>query len=117
VAQWVGGRFKRLDDSDKIFRNVNTEELEYAPSLSADQLELTFTRSRINIKDGEFCGMISRILVASRRSLNEPFGEPQWIKAITGLVEGPTFTPDNKILYYHKKEAGTFRLYQVTRMD
>ncbi len=116
VAQWVGGRFKRLDDSDKIFRNVNTEELEYAPSLSADQLELSFTRSRINIKDGRVRGMISRILVASRRSLNEPFGEPQWIKAITGLVEGPTFTPDKKILYYHKKEAGTFRLYRVRRM-
>ena len=59
--------------------------------------------------------MISRILVATRRSRNEPFGEPRWIKAITGLVEGSTITPDREILYYHKKEAGTFRLYKVKR--
>ncbi len=116
VAQWIGGRFERLDDSDKIFRNINTEELEYAPSLSADQLELSFTRSRIIIKNGNFRGMVSRILVASRQSLKEPFGEPRWIRTITGLVEGPTFTPDKKILYYHKQEAGTFRLYGVRRM-
>lgn len=116
VAQWVEDRFERRDDSDKIFRNINTEELEYAPSLSADQLELSFTRSRIIIKDGNFRGMVSRILVASRQSLKEPFGEPRWIRTITGLVEGPTFTPDKKILYYHKQEAGTFRLYGVRRM-
>lgn len=116
VAQWIGGRFERRDDSDKIFRNVNTGELEYAPSLSADQLELSFTRSKIIIKDGNFRGMVSRILMASRQSLKEPFGEPRWIRAITGLVEGPTVTPDKKILYYHKQEAGTFRLYRVRRM-
>ncbi len=116
VAQWVEDRFERRDDSEKIFRNINTEELEYAPSLSADQLELSFTRSRIIIKNGNFRGMVSRILVASRQSLKEPFGEPRWIRTITGLVEGPTFTPDKKILYYHKQETGTFRLYGVRRM-
>jgi hypothetical protein len=117
VAQWVGDRFERRDDSDQIFRNINTGELEYAPSLSADQLELSFTRSRINIKDGKFRGLISRILVATRQSPNQPFGEPRRIKAITGFVEGSTVTPDRKTLYYHKKEAGTFRLYQVTKKN
>ncbi len=117
VAQWVEGRFERRDDSDQIFRNINTEELEYAPSLSADQLQLSFTRSKIKIIDGKFRGMVSRILMANRRSTNEPFGKPRWIKAITGLVEGSTVTPDNKILYYHKKEAGTFHLYQVRRIQ
>jgi hypothetical protein len=115
VAQWVSGRFERLDGSDAIFRNINTAELEYAPSLSADQLELSFTRSRLDIKDGKLRGMTSRILVATRQSTNEPFGEPRWIKAITGLVEGSTITPDKGTLYYHKKEAGTFRLYKVNR--
>jgi hypothetical protein len=115
VAHWVGGRFQRLDDSDKIFCNINTGELEYAPSLSADQLTLSFTRARIIIKDGNFRGMISRILVATRQAPNESFGEPRWIKAINGLVEGSTITPDKKILYYHKKEGDTFRLYRVRR--
>ena len=116
VAQMVGARFERMGDSDEIFRNVNTGELGYAPSLSADQLELSFTRARLDIRDGKLRGMISRILVATRSSKNKPFGEPQWIKAITGLVEGSTITPDKKILYYHKKEAGAFRLYRVRRI-
>ena len=116
VAQWVGGRYERQEDSDAIFRNVNTGELEYAPSLSADQLVLAFTRGQLHIKDGKLRGMTSRILLASRKSTREPFGQPQWIKAITGFVEGPTFTPDRKILYYHKREAGTFHLYGVSKV-
>jgi len=115
VAQWVGGRFERLDGSEGIFRNINTKDLEYAPSLSADQLVLSFTRARLNIKDGKFLGITSRILVANRQSLNEPFDEPLWIRAITGFVEGSTIAPDKKILYYHKKEADTFRLYGARR--
>lgn len=115
VAQWRRNRFERRDDSDEIFRNINTEELEYAPSVSADQLMLSFTRARINIKDGKILGATSRILVATRQSPDQPFGKPQWIRAITGFVEGSTITPDKKILYYHKKEDGTFRLYGVSR--
>jgi len=115
VAQWVGDRFERQDDSDAIFRNINTEELEYAPSVSADQRMLSFTRGRLTFKDGEFRGMTSRILVATRQSANEPFGKPRRIRAVTGFVEGSTITPDKKILYYHKQEADTFRLYGVRR--
>ena len=115
MARWVGDRFKQQVDSDEIFRKVNTGELEYAPSLSADQLVLAFTRGRLNIKEGKLRGMTSRILLATRKSVDQPFDEPRWIKAITGLVEGPTFTPDQKIIYYHKKENKTFRLYGVER--
>ncbi|MDH3256483.1 MAG: hypothetical protein OEM27_02600, partial [Nitrospinota bacterium] len=96
VAHWTGGRFERRDNSDAIFHNINTGELEYAPSLSADQLELSFTRSNIKIIDGKFRGVVSRILVATRQSPREPFGEPRWIRAITGFVEGSTITPDKK---------------------
>jgi len=115
VAQWVGDRFERRDDSDTIFQNINTEELEYAPSVSADQRMLSFTRGRLTFKGGEFRGMTSRILVATRQSANEPFGKPRRIRAVTGFVEGSTITPDKKILYYHKQEADTFRLYGVRR--
>jgi hypothetical protein len=116
VAQWVGGRFERRDDSDAIFRNINTDDLEYAPSVSADQLMLSFTRGSLTFKDGKFRGMTSRILVATRQSANEPFGKPRRIRAITGFVEGSTITPDKNILYYHKQEGDTFRLYRVRRM-
>lgn len=116
VAQWVGDRFERRDDSDAIFQNINTEDLEYAPSVSADQRMISFTRGRLTFKDGEFRGMTSRILVATRQSAEEPFGKPRRIKAVTGFVEGSTISPDKKILYYHKQEADTFRLYAVRRM-
>jgi len=116
VAQWVGDRFERWDDSDAIFRNINTDDLEYAPLVSADQLMISFTRGSLTFKDGKFRGMTSRILVATRQSANEPFGKPLRIRAITGFVEGSTITPDKKVLYYHKKEGDTFRLYSVRRM-
>jgi hypothetical protein len=70
----------------------------------------------MNIRDGKLLGAASRILVATRQSANEPFGKPRRIRAITGFVEGSTVTPDKKVLYYHKKEGGTFRLYSVRKM-
>jgi hypothetical protein len=30
-------------------------------------------------------------------------------------VEGPTLAPDEKSLYYHKREGDRFVLYRVTR--
>jgi hypothetical protein len=33
----------------------------------------------------------------------------------TGFVEGPTLSPDEKSLYYHKREGGVFVIYRVTR--
>ena len=116
---WRNGKVadsKTLKESDEIFRNINSEELEYAPSLSADQLVLAFTRGRLDIKDGQFRGLASRILLATRQSSDQPFEKPRWIKAITGFVEGSTFTPDKKILYYHKKDGNTFQLYCVRSM-
>jgi len=53
---------------------------------------------------------------AARKSLQEPFGAPQKISSIQGFVEGPTFSPDEKSLYYHLKNAnGRFVIYRVMR--
>ena len=44
VARRVDDRFERLADSNRIFANINTPALEYAPAISRDGLELFFTR-------------------------------------------------------------------------
>jgi Tol biopolymer transport system component len=80
--------------------------LNYAPATSASQLEIFFTRLDPNGP---------AIYVSNRRSISEPFAEPRKIAAIAGFAEGPTLSPDEKSLYYHKKDAGRFVIYRVTR--
>lgn len=108
-AERVGERFVRTDES--AFSNVNTAMLEYAPAISADGLELFFTRiARV----GGRPKMIG-IYTARRRSRDEPFGRPEKIVAITGDVEGPVLSGDERQLYYHRLDGGRFRVYRVTR--
>jgi len=102
------GRFLLLPDTDAILRNVNTPDLEYAPSISPDERELFFTRLRL--KD-----LHTTILRAKRKSAADPFDVPETLAAITGFVEAPTLAPDGKTLYYHKKDGNRFALYRVTR--
>jgi Tol biopolymer transport system component len=87
-------------------QTINTDTLNYAPATSVSGLEIFFTRLE---PEGP------AIYVASRKSTSEPFGEPRKIQAITGFVEGPTLSPNEKSLYYHKKENGRFVIYRVTR--
>ena len=101
--------------SKRILERINTDDLEYAASISGDGLELFFTRLlRADLKAGR---IRSRILVARRKASTEPFGEPSTIEAIGGadFVEGPSLSGDGTTLYYHKREEGSFRIYRVVR--
>ena len=112
IAEKTVDGFKRRDDSDQILRNVNTDDLEYAPSASADGKELFFTRLRIGSSAPASVG----IFRAVRSSNNEPFGKPEKVEAITGdFFEAPALSADENSLYYHKKENGFFVIYKVTR--
>lgn len=110
IAVDSGSGFARTTDSATIMANVNTSNLEYAPAISADGLELFFTR--LDLKS-----MGTGIYRAARTSTGAPFGKPLLVSAITGFVEGPAFSPDEKSLYYHKlnTSTGKFELYRVTR--
>jgi hypothetical protein len=110
IAVNSGGGFARTPDSAMIMANVNTANLEYAPAISADGLELFFTRLDLN-------SMGTGIYRAARTSTSAPFGTPQLVSAIAGFVEGPALSPDEKSLYYHKQNtsSGKFELYRVTR--
>lgn len=109
AARSDGAAFRRLDDA--VLAHVNTDNLEYAPEISADGLELFFTR--IAKVDGVLT-MVG-VYAATRGSTDEPFGPPARIAAITGNVEAPVLSGDENHLYYHRLDAGVFRVYRVTR--
>lgn len=111
IAIASGNGFARDPNSTDILANVNTTiDLEYAPAISADGRELFFTRLNLNSRQ-------ARIYRATRASSNTAFAAPQLVSAISGFVEGPTLSPDEKSLYYHRENTGIgrFEIYRVTR--
>ncbi len=110
IARKRDGAFDRMPDSGDVLRAVNTDELEYAPAVSADGLELFFTRVREIREDAE-----PRIWRSVRRSVHEPFGAPQVVGAIAGFAEAPTLSADGLSLYYHARVNGRFVIFRVTR--
>jgi hypothetical protein len=110
IARKRADGFVRAADSAGLLRLVNTDELEYAPAVSADGLELFFTR----VKEIR-AGAEPRIWRSLRRSVREPFGAPQPVGAIAGFAEAPTLAPDGLSLYYHARANGRFVIFRVTR--
>ena len=106
VAVRDGAGFRRHPASAELMRNVNTAALEYAPAISADLLELFFTRAA----PGEVA-----IYRSHRRSRDEPFGVPERVAAITGFAEAPTLSADGRSLYYHRLEAKRYVIYRISR--
>jgi hypothetical protein len=99
--------------SNDLLKAVNTPALEYAPSLSADQLELYFTRAQRDLEGR----LLLRILVSKRDKLSSPFGPPSALGVIQGFVEAPTLPALNHELFFHKRDAedGKFKIYRCER--
>lgn len=111
IAAKNASGFQRLANSSTIMKNINTSALEYAACVSVNQLELYFTRVAL-----PFTATSSpEIFVSTRQNINEAFSGPSKIQAITGFAEAATIAPDQKALYYHKKENGKFVLYMVKK--
>ena len=107
IATWGESTFVRASNSALIMKQVNTSSmLEYAPAISASGLEIFFTRLE---------GSNAVLYTSSREDTSSPFGAPRKIQSATGFVEGPTLSPDEKSLYYHKREGNLFVIYRVTR--
>ena len=110
VAVRDGAGFRRHPASAEYLRNVNSDALEYAPAISADLLELFFTRAQ------SLSGSLQVAIYRSHRpSRDAPFGVPERVVAITGLVEAPSLSGDGRSLYYHKREGDHFFIYRVSR--
>lgn len=105
------GTFQRLESSE-AFKYINTMALEYAACISTDQLEIYYTL----IEPPLSASSLPAIFVATRNSITEPFAKPYQIKEISGFVEAPALSPDEKKIYYHKKEKDRFVLYMVEKI-
>jgi hypothetical protein len=110
IAVNTGGGFARSPNSDAWMANINTAMLEYAPAISQDERELFFTRL-------DPATLETAIYRATRPDNQSPFGTPERVSAISGFVEGPTLSPDERSLYYHRRDpvTGVFQLFRVTR--
>jgi len=111
IAKKSNSVFQRLSNSNEIMKNINSNALEYAACISVDQLELYFTRLIVPFT----ATSTPEIFVSKRQNVNEPFSTPSKIQSITGFVEAPTIAPDQKTLYYHKKENNKYVLYLVRK--
>ena len=107
----TNGKFERAPDADSIMANVNTTtNLEYAPAISNDGLELFFTRLDLMTLD-------ARIYRTTRAIAGAVFGPPQIVTAIPGFAEGVTYSQNEKTIYYHWHNTVLirFELYRVSR--
>ncbi len=106
IAERTGASFSRVSNSAAVMKQINTKALEYGTAIAKSGLEIFFTRVTENTPT---------IYTATRSNTSEPFGAPKRFRAISGFVEGPTLSPDEKSLYYHKKDNDKFVIYRVTR--
>jgi hypothetical protein len=92
----------------RVLRAVNSKKaLDYAAAISADGLELFFTRA--------VPGAVPAVYRAVRTSATRPFGHVQRVAAITGFAEAPSLSADGSTLYYHLLVGDQFDIETVTR--
>jgi len=115
MARLKNGRFVIDPDGDRILRKVNAHGLVYAAAISADGLEIYFTRASQPRVGSDVSGARVRIMVSTRNSSREPFGEPRTLAALTGFVEAPSLSLDGKEMFFHKKVGGKFEIYRAVR--
>ena len=108
------GRFVHSDELDGIFDRINTDKLEYSPSLTPDELTLYFTRTDPKAVDSGAADAYG-IYVATRKTRQEPFGEAKRIMTIQGIVEGPSISPDGCSLFFHQKVGQALRIMRAEK--
>lgn len=106
IAVRGSGGFSRLANSSELLAAINTSNLEYAPSLSRNGLELFFTR----YADGEFA-----IYRSTRWRADAAFEAPQRVRIPNGLVEAPTLSVDERSLYFHQLIGARYAIFRVQR--
>jgi len=107
-----GSSFTADPAGEHLLHAVNRAgALDYAAAVSANGLELFFTRAMpARGARGE-----PGIYRASRVSARKPFAHVQRVGAITGYAEAPSLSADGRTLYYHQLAGGSFRIMTVTR--
>jgi hypothetical protein len=109
IANRQGAAFVRQANSDALLGAVNTQDLNYAPSISVDGLELFFTRVSTH------SGATPAIYRSTRTDATSAFGTPALVTGATGFVEAPSLSADGHLLYFHQLVNGTFAIYLARR--
>jgi hypothetical protein len=110
VAVQNQGSFHIDPSSARIMHTINNGALQYAPCISTDGLELYFTRASQGPS-----GPSVRIMVATRPSTSQPFGEPEVLQYLNGFVEAPSISTDGKEMFFHKKIGDKYAIYRAER--
>ena len=112
VASNSSGVFVATPGSSTKLSAVNSDNLEYAPSISTNRLELYFTRAIGSAASGFDFG----IYVATRPSTSDAWSNVNRLQSLAGdTVEAPSISFDGSLLYYHKRVGGIFKVYVAER--
>ncbi|MGE4072322.1 MAG: TolB family protein [Lysobacterales bacterium] len=98
--------FARLANSGELLATINSTDLEYAPCLSRNGLELYFSR----YADGEFA-----IYRSTRWRGDAAFEAPQRVRIVDDFIEAPALSPDERSLYFHRRVGARFEIWRVQR--
>lgn len=99
--------FRRPAEAVGVMAAVNTSALEYAPSVSADGLELFYTRY---VPTEGFS-----VWRSTRPAADAAFNPPERVSAIPANAEATTITPDGRALYFHALVDNRYVLMRVAR--
>ncbi len=110
VASRQGAAFVRQVDSAALLAAVNSNGLNYAPSISVDGLELFFTRIETMAS-----GVAPAIYRSTRADIRSAFGPAAPVAAASGFVEAPSLSADGHLLYFHKLVNGSFVIQLLRR--
>ena len=106
IASREGDGFARLPNSSELLAAINSADLEYAPCLSRNGLELYFTR----YANGEFA-----IYRSTRWRDDAAFEAPQRVRIVDDYIEAPALSPDERSLYFHRRVGTRFEVWRVQR--
>lgn len=98
--------FARLANSEELLAAINSADLEYAPCLSRNGLELFFSR----YAGGEFA-----IYRSTRWRADAAFEAPQRVRIVDDYIEAPALSPDESALYFHRRVGARFEVWRVQR--
>ncbi|MBS7787108.1 PD40 domain-containing protein [Flavobacterium sp. CYK-55] len=114
LAQKVNATtFNRVANSEVLLAQVNqTQYINYAPCISADQRELYFTRY---LKGSLPSVPLFEVCVALRGSTQEAFAAPKVLFSDAQFIEAPSLTADGQVMYYHKKVGDVYRIMMRKR--
>ncbi len=109
-------RFQLVPEGETIMAQINTNDLEYGPSVSPDETIIFFTRSTpraFQKKSSEGNG----IYVAVRDTLDVPFSDVTLLSALKGFVGSPALADRGCSLYYHRNDPDFYSVYRSVRQD